>query len=544
MKRLITVFLTLSLMICAMPVIANAQFSDLPADHWAFSQVERLVAEGTINGLPDGTYNPTGVVSRAEFVKMLGKSEVVFEEPFQDVHEGHWAYDYIMASQLEARPNGNFEPDSSITRGEVAKLLYTRFADGAVTTAPYVISSQGTSSVVTSWVYNTGLMVGGDMINLRMEDTLTRAEAAVLIVRAKDLNPSAYTNFADRYSDETLKNVYEKSNLFDTPYEANGNITYEELSVAAIRYQYKMRTPAISYDYSVKYDGDYAKYWDIACNYALDEKNYGSTFENAQKFATVEDAVAVLTLGARNNQYVPSNVVKSKVGTYKDVELANTDSKFAQQMIYAYNFGITLNADGTLGAKNLVTKKEIAKILMQYDFTFGSQRGFRCGYMTEFLTPYTRLDSASYPSNSDYYANIAEDIPNYVYETPFKTKTSVEIEPRDFVTTSSMLGYIYAKSFIYISENAYQDGADIYIDFYPSLALRLSDRTELYRVKITVKKAYDSMMLSDILALGEGVSDRPVKEGDIFWCDINSNQATIGELYIEYHNMTIDQILG
>lgn len=543
MKRFLVGLVAISILVSAMPLMANAAFPDMPADHWAAVQVERLVSEGTINGMPDGTFNPTGVVSRAEFVKMLGKSDVKFEKNFADVPSGHWAYDYIMHSQLEGDNRGNFNPTSAITRGEVANLIYKRFANGAVTKAPYYISSQGTNSNATAWVYNTGLMVGGDYLNLRMEDTLTRAEAAVLIVRAKEINPTAYNSFVDKFSAEVYKNVYDNSGLFDTPYAENENITYEELATAAMRYQFKYKNPALRYEFSPKYDGEYAKYWDVACNYALDEKNYGSTKESAEKYAIVEDAVAILSLGAKNNTFINGNVVEPDGKTYSDVVIKDAESNFAGMMSYAYNFGITLNSGSNLNAKSLITKKQVSAIIMQYSLSFGSQTGYHCGYNSGYILPYTRLDSASYPANRDFYANIADSIPNYVYEKPFKTKADISIQPREFASTASMLSYTYATTFMYVVQSAYEKGADVYIDFYPGLSLRLADNTEQYRVKLTVEKAFEGMKLSDILPLGEGMEDRVLSAGDSFWCDVNSNQSTIGKLYIDYTIMSIDQIV-
>ena len=81
------------------------------------------------------------------------------------------------------------------------------------------------------------------------------------------------------------------------------------------------------------------------------------------------------------------------------------------------------------------------------------------------------------------------------------------------------------------------------MDYYPTLAVRLSDNTEIYRVKLSVNKVFQGMKLSDVLPLGEGVSDRELKAGDSLWIDVNSNQTTIGKLYIDYELMTIDAIV-
>lgn len=543
MKKIISLVICISLMLTVMPMAASAAFPDMEAGHWAYSSVEKLVAAGTINGMPDGTFSPDALVSRAEFVKMLGKSGIKFEKNFADVPENHWAYDYIMYSRLDGDENGNFRPDVSITRGEVASLLYKRFADDKVTLAPYYITSQGSDKKAVAWVYNTGLMIGSDKLNLRLGDALTRAEAAVLIVRTKELNSNSYRDFINNFSDEVYKNVYEGSNIFDTPYKPEEKITREELATAAMRFQYKYRTPAIRYEYSEKYDEPYAKYWDIACNYALDEKSIDSTKETASRYAKVDEALAILTLGAKNNIYVNSSLFEVGMSTYNNIQLGGINTNYADKMRYAYSFGITLRADEEMSTTRDITKQEVACILMQYGLTFGTQIGYHCGLESGYLPLFVRVDENSYPQNRDFYSQIAGGIPNIVYDAPYNTGAGVKIGPKKFVDTTAMISYTYATSFMYICEEAYEKGAEVYIDFYPSLTLRLNDMTEIYRVKFSVKNAFDGMKLSDVFNLGEGVEDVKLASGDNFWCDINSNQSTIGKLYIDYTLMTLDKFV-
>ncbi len=50
-------------MAMALGVTASAYaanpFSDVPAGHWAYDSVNKLAAEGVIDGYPDGTYAAT-----------------------------------------------------------------------------------------------------------------------------------------------------------------------------------------------------------------------------------------------------------------------------------------------------------------------------------------------------------------------------------------------------------------------------------------------------------------------------------------------------
>ena len=543
MKRFLSFALALAVVVTAFSAVSvsAATFPDVSGDHWAYSAIVRLVNDGTVNGLPNGTFNPNGVVSRAEFVKMLGMDSNMTKYIYRDVATSHWAYDYIIHSGMEPDRFGNFNPGQAITRSEAVNLLYKRFAGGKKATVPYYIWQDSSNSVAVAWAYNTGLMIGADRLNLRLKDSLTRAEAASLIVRAKDLDPSKQTDFINNFSDETYKNVYEGLDIFNTPYNADEGMTYEELSVAAIRYQYKQRNPALVYTFEKMYDGEFAHFFNIMCRNPLDQKKYGSTKEEAEKLVTVEDAIAMITYGARRNDYIISNMVKPNGQIYGEVT-AKVGTQFEEVMSYAYNFGISLYADAKINAKKTITKKEISCIFMQYGLSFGDHILLRCGYNSEYIPTMLRRSSASYPKNAGMYRYILEEIPNSIYDAPYKLKNEILYTPKQFEPTAFLHAKMFYTPLIYISANAYDKGADIYIDYHPSLMLSVKDCGEIYRVRIDVKRAFDGMKLSDIVKLGDGVQDITLTTGDSFWCDLATNAVRMST-YIDYELFTVENVI-
>ena len=112
-----------------------ATFADVPVDHWAWSFVEALVASGLTAGCGADRYCPALPVTRAEAAVFLVRAAhgSAFVPPpatgtvFQDVPAGHWAAPWI--EQLAADGvtsgcgNGNFCPSDLLTRAEAAVLL-------------------------------------------------------------------------------------------------------------------------------------------------------------------------------------------------------------------------------------------------------------------------------------------------------------------------------------------------------------------------------------------------------------------------------------
>ena len=88
MKKVLafTLVLTLVLSMAMVPVLALS-FSDLAESHWAYANVQALVAEGTVSGYEDGTFRPNGTVTRAEFVKMIGEGSTERAFAYDTLHK-------------------------------------------------------------------------------------------------------------------------------------------------------------------------------------------------------------------------------------------------------------------------------------------------------------------------------------------------------------------------------------------------------------------------------------------------------------------------
>jgi hypothetical protein len=76
-------------------------FYDVPKTHCAFSYIAELADRGAINGYDDGSYKPSGAVTRAEWAKiMVAAAGLPLEDDtssFNDMKNSHWANTWVNA---------------------------------------------------------------------------------------------------------------------------------------------------------------------------------------------------------------------------------------------------------------------------------------------------------------------------------------------------------------------------------------------------------------------------------------------------------------
>lgn len=108
-------------------------FPDTESDTWYAPYVATAQSDGIIQGYPDGTFKPTNEVNRVEFIKMLTLAmdtdvdPVVAENPYDDVHYLEWYAPYaqfVKETNIAPWDSDTLDPSDSMTRGEVAEMLY------------------------------------------------------------------------------------------------------------------------------------------------------------------------------------------------------------------------------------------------------------------------------------------------------------------------------------------------------------------------------------------------------------------------------------
>lgn len=73
MKKTVIFSMLLALGVTASAYAANP-FSDVPAGHWAYDSVNKLIAAGVVEGYPDGTYGGDKLMTRYEMAQIVAKA--------------------------------------------------------------------------------------------------------------------------------------------------------------------------------------------------------------------------------------------------------------------------------------------------------------------------------------------------------------------------------------------------------------------------------------------------------------------------------------
>ncbi len=180
---------------CDLPCYFN-DFSDCK-DEWYHEAVDFMVANGLMNGMGKGKFEPHTALSRAMVVTVLYRSvgEPAVSEPstFVDVPTGQWYSDAVAWAQDYGIVNGvsatEFEPDEDVTREQIATILW-RYAGSPKVDADLSGYSDagkvsGYAKDAINWAVAEGIMQG-DGKKLHPLDSATRAEFACLVMRFFD----------------------------------------------------------------------------------------------------------------------------------------------------------------------------------------------------------------------------------------------------------------------------------------------------------------------------------------------------------------------
>ena len=176
-------------------------YFDVKPGSWYEQPVQYATEHGLMNGTGTNTFEPESTMTRAMLVTVLWRyanAPKPGANPFTDVPNGKWYTDAVAWAAENGVVNGvgdgKFEPDSSVTREQMATILY-RYAQkvGIDTSKHTELSAFPDASRVSAyarapmqWIVAEGV-IGGSRENgqdwLNPQGNATRAEVATILMR-------------------------------------------------------------------------------------------------------------------------------------------------------------------------------------------------------------------------------------------------------------------------------------------------------------------------------------------------------------------------
>ena len=219
MKNLKKVLALVLAFACAFTMFAGAAFTDQADIKVKSDVVDTLVSLGVIEGFEDGSFQPNGTVTRAQMAKMIyvlrtGNSDASAynddKTTFTDIN-GHWARGYIKYCQslniIAGKSSTIFAPNASVTAQEAAKMLLVTLGYDAQKAG---LVGAGWASKTNALADEAGLL---EDVNTSFTAACPRQYAAQLIYNAIDAvtvawRDDAYTKY--NYNGSENKTVGEK----------------------------------------------------------------------------------------------------------------------------------------------------------------------------------------------------------------------------------------------------------------------------------------------------------------------------------------------
>ncbi len=195
-KFLLLALITCLLVIMAVPALAAAGdvFTDVAAGSWYEEAITYCQSNGLMSGTTATTFEPEAEMNRAMLVTVLyraaGSPEVAAQSSFSDVAAGDW---YTSAVQwavqngiVNGYGDGRFGTEEPVSREQVAAILWRAAGSPqAVSSGTFADEDEISSyaSTAVNWAQNNGLMTGDTGAVFNPQATLTRSQAAAILMR-------------------------------------------------------------------------------------------------------------------------------------------------------------------------------------------------------------------------------------------------------------------------------------------------------------------------------------------------------------------------
>ncbi len=170
-------------------------------NHWGKSYIDEMSKRGVMTADENGNFNPDINVSREEMVTFLFDAlkltESEYSSQFADVKDGDFAKKLqTMLDNGTIAKDTNFRPNDTISREEMCKILYVSLKnagklaeveDGLINNFADFDNISEWARVYVNAIYGNKIMVGVSETEFDAKGTVTKAQAATMLVRILNL---------------------------------------------------------------------------------------------------------------------------------------------------------------------------------------------------------------------------------------------------------------------------------------------------------------------------------------------------------------------
>ncbi len=210
-RRALCLMVSISAALALLSPASAASFRDVPNTHWAYGAICEMQEAGLVNGVGNGSFDPGGQLSRAQFLAMAVRllEQETGEHATPASSGNYWAAPYYTAAEhfhlfgggsknaitLSGIQNSRKSLDTAVTRYEMAVL-----ANNVLANAPgYHFDTSGVSSAVmpdytalpsqykdaVCRMYSLGILTGQAGGYFNGSKPLTRAESCAVLSRLR-----------------------------------------------------------------------------------------------------------------------------------------------------------------------------------------------------------------------------------------------------------------------------------------------------------------------------------------------------------------------
>lgn len=198
-KRLLAIILAVTLLLgLHIPAMAYdvPDFTDVPAEHWAYGPIMEMAEKGVMKGVGAGRFDPDGKLTAEMFIVLIGR--VLYPDLTADGSD--WSGPYIAKSKEEGLWEGTAITDetvkSEISRYDMATVLHHGAKSKQNLDGEKDLSHTGAEEALRDFqsipkeyvdrvrfVYGAGLMKGDQNGDFNGQHSVMRMEAATVLQR-------------------------------------------------------------------------------------------------------------------------------------------------------------------------------------------------------------------------------------------------------------------------------------------------------------------------------------------------------------------------